>query len=212
MELKKINFQNIIYITMFAYFKGKIIEKNLNCNTAIIDVNNIGYLVEIPKTTLIKINQGEDYKIHVVAINNEEGIRLFGFLNKTEKELFQLLIKVSGIGPKSAVNILSYFEVEQFISAVIRGDVKLIEEAQGVGNKTAQRIILELKNKFKNIIVSKDNKEGDENHSYKSHNDVSSILSNLGLSYLEIDKKLNAAREQEIPDEAESLIRFCLQN
>ena len=196
---------------MFAYFRGKIIEKNLNCNTAIIDVNNIGYLLEVPKTSLLKISQGEDYKIHVVAINNEEGIRLFGFLNKTEKELFQLLIKVSGIGPKSAINILSYFEVEQFISAVIRGDAKLIEEAQGVGNKTAQRIILELKNKFKNIIVNKD-ETNNESHSYKSHNDVSSILSNLGLSYLEIDKKLNAAREQQIPDEAESLIRFCLQH
>ena len=197
---------------MFAYFKGKIIEKNINSSSVVIDVNNIGYLVEITKTSLVKINQGEDYKIYVVAINNEEGIRLFGFLNKTEKELFQLLIKVSGIGPKSAINILSYFEVEQFISAVIRSDVKLIEEAQGVGNKTAQRIILELKNKFKNIIVSRDDGDDHDNHSYKSHHDVSSILSNLGLSYLEIDKKLDAAKEQQIPDEAESLIRFCLQN
>lgn len=194
---------------MYAYFKGKIIERNLANNILILDVADVGYQIETSTKTLLKLNPGEVYTIQIVAQTNDEGVRLFGFINKVEKELFQMLIKVSGIGPKSAINILNSFEVEQFISAVIRGDSKLIEEAQGVGSKTAQRIILELKNKFKNINYQN---PSEENNIYKYQEEVSSVLNNLGLSYLEIDKKLTEAREKSIPDDAEMLIRYCLSN
>lgn len=193
---------------MFAYLKGKIIEKNFQNNSFVLEVNNIGYLLESSSRNLSKLNQGTDYRIDVLAINNEEGTKLFAFLSKTEKELFQMLIKISGIGPKSAIHILDCFEVDQFISAVIRGDSKLIEQAHGIGNKTAQRIILELKNKFKNISQI----ENTNQTTYKVQNDITMILNNLGLSYLEIDKKLIEAKNKNIPDDAEMLIRYCLQN
>jgi holliday junction DNA helicase RuvA len=96
---------------MYSYFKGKIIEKNLATSSLVIDVSNVGYQVEISQKSLIKLNLGEDYTIYIMAINNDEGIRLFGFVSKVEKELFQMLIKVSGIGPKSAINILNSFEI-----------------------------------------------------------------------------------------------------
>lgn len=190
---------------MFAYIKGKIRDKSLANTNCVIETQGIGYLLETNLKTLNQLKLDEERIIYTWLSSNEDGMRLLGFLTKAEKELFELLISVSGVGPKAALKILDTFTVDQFISAVLRGEAKLISSAPGVGAKTAARIILELQNKLKKISspVISDNK-------FSAAEEASSVLSGLGFSAIEIDEKLQLADKNNIADDVEELVRFCI--
>ena len=115
----------------------------------VIDVNGIGYNIYIPTNCLDYLpGIGEDCKIHTYLYIREDAMMLYGFLTKDDLELFKQLITVSGIGPKGALGILSALSADDLRFAILAGDAKAISKAPGIGAKTAQRVILELKDKM----------------------------------------------------------------
>ena len=131
---------------MIAHLTGKIIDKNLN--TLIIDVAGVGYEVAVPTSDASRLILGETANLKIYHHIREQSQELFGFLELGSKELFKLLITVQGIGPKAALAILSIGEFEAVRSAIARGDSKYIQQASGVGKKTAERVCVDLSDKI----------------------------------------------------------------
>lgn len=131
---------------MIAQLTGKIIDKNLNL--MIIDVAGVGYEVVVSVSDAAKISLGDDVSLKIYHHIREQSQELFGFLELGSKELFKLLITVQGIGPKAALAILSIGEFEAVRSAIARGDSKYIQQASGVGKKTAERVCIDLSDKI----------------------------------------------------------------
>lgn len=133
---------------MISYLKG-ILEEILDDNI-IVDVGNMGYQVFVCSYTLTQLPKvGEVIKIYTYMAVREDNISLYGFLNKDEIEMFNRLITVSGIGPKVALGILSAMRPQDISMAIIIEDINALSKAPGIGKKTAQRIILDLKDKMK---------------------------------------------------------------
>ena len=118
----------------------------------LIDVNGVGYLVFIPLSTFDKLPRvGEKASVLIYTHVKEDDIQLYGFSTAQEKQLFKLLLSVSGIGPKTALNVLSTMTVPSFCTAILNADLKAINQISGIGKKTAELLVLELKTKVKDI-------------------------------------------------------------
>lgn len=132
---------------MISFLVGVIEEKNEN--QLIMDVNGVGYDVCVSSNTLSSLPlAGETVKIYTYLAVREDGVYLYGFSSKEERELFYKLITVSGVGPKLAISILSGLSLSDLILAIIQEDSKLLSKIKGLGKKTAERICLELKDKL----------------------------------------------------------------
>ena len=133
---------------MIAYVKGKLEVKNLD--NVVIDVGGIGYKIFMSINSIEKIGEiGTIIKIHTYMKVREDDISLYGFCTNEELRMFEQLISVSGVGAKSALTILSNISPSSFALAIISGDVNTLKSLPGIGAKSAQRIILELKDKMK---------------------------------------------------------------
>jgi Holliday junction DNA helicase RuvA len=131
---------------MIARISGILIQKSVP--QCVVDVHGAGYRVFVPLSTFYELpEEGQTVILHVHTHVREDAINLYGFLTKEEREVFQLLISVSGIGPKLALNILSGIAAGDLVKAVIGEDLKRLTGIPGVGKKTAERMILELKDK-----------------------------------------------------------------
>ncbi|MBQ8081138.1 MAG: Holliday junction branch migration protein RuvA [Clostridia bacterium] len=131
---------------MIAYLEGVVAQKDQN--ELVIDVNGVGYLLTCSMTTLANTPPaGERARVFTYMSVREDGVELFGFSSLEEKRMFQRLTSVSGIGPKTAVNILGSMPLRDLTLAIMAGDTTALARAQGIGKKTAQRIALELKEK-----------------------------------------------------------------
>ena len=131
---------------MYSYIKGSIEEINLD--SLVIEANNIGYKVNVSSNTLSDLKLGKEYKIYTKLIVREDDMSLCGFSTKEELNMFELLNSVSKIGPKVALGILSFATPKQIGAYIVSEDVAKMSKAPGVGKKTAERIILELKDKI----------------------------------------------------------------
>lgn len=132
---------------MIAYVKG-IIE-DITEDNAVIDVNGIGYNVKISADTASRLpGIGEAVKLYTYTCVREDAFQLFGFLTRSDLEIFKKLITVNGIGPKGGLAILSVMDADDLRFAIMSGDAKAISKAPGIGAKTAQRVILDLKDKI----------------------------------------------------------------
>ena len=132
---------------MYSYIRGVLAEVELD--HIVIDVNGIGYNIYVPVNCFDYLpGVGEECKIHTYLNVREDAMILYGFLTKEDLELFKKLITVSGIGPKGAISILSALSADDLRFAILAGDSKAIAKAPGIGAKTAQRVILELKDKM----------------------------------------------------------------
>jgi holliday junction DNA helicase RuvA len=131
---------------MIGFLKGKV--ELLKRPFVIIDVNGVGYKVLVPETIYAKLSLGENLKIFTYTYVREDALDLFGFLEAEDLGLFESLITVSGIGPKTALNIFSFGERKDIIEAIIKGDVTFFTSVPRLGTKNAQKIIIELKNKM----------------------------------------------------------------
>tara|TARA_B100001989_G_scaffold252870_1_gene236679 strand:- start:2373 stop:2954 length:582 start_codon:yes stop_codon:yes gene_type:complete len=161
---------------MIEYISGKLISKNQSL--AVIDVNGLGYRVNITNNTLEKLPSPENLvKLLIFFHVYENGQELYGFFDEKERFLFTKLITISGIGPKTAINMLSVLPPEEFRNRLILGEVKLLTSLPGIGPKTAKRIIIELKDD----LGSSDSSELGIKETSKV-NDASSALKNLGFS------------------------------
>jgi Holliday junction DNA helicase RuvA len=130
---------------VIGYLKGKIISAKPT--QIILDVNNVGYLIHISISTFEKISDQNEVSLYIHTYVREDAINLYGFYTEAEKEMFELLISISGIGPKVALSILSGISVEELQSAIQSENVSRLVSVPGVGRKTAERVVLELKSK-----------------------------------------------------------------
>ena len=130
---------------MFYHIDGKVSE--LEPTLAVLDCGGVGYALNVTANTVAGLKLGERAKLFVSESIGENNFDLFGFLTKSERRFFELLISVSGIGPKAAMSILSHNTPEGLALAIISGDEKALTVAPGIGKKIAQRVILELKDK-----------------------------------------------------------------
>lgn len=133
---------------MIAYVKGTV--EDISEDNAVVDVGGIGYNVRISTDTAARLpGIGEAVKLYTYTNVREDAIQLFGFLSKNDLEIFRKCITVSGIGPKGGLAILSVLDADSLRFAILSGDVKAITKAPGIGARTAERLILELKDKIK---------------------------------------------------------------
>lgn len=130
---------------MIAYLRGKIISKNLN--SMIIDVSGVGYQVFSGEKFLNELGLGQEVEVYTHHQVREDASDLYGFKSPEDLELFVLLLSVSGVGPKSALGVLQMATSDEVKEAIIRGDAGLLTKVAGIGQKTAERIVLELKTK-----------------------------------------------------------------
>lgn len=139
---------------MIASLRGIVAEKNLN--DAILDVNGVGYLVRFSLLSLSKLpEEGNTAQVRVQTVVREDALELYGFLSRAEEDMFLLLTSVSHVGPKLAMAVLSGLEVEELAAALARGEVARLTKIHGVGKKTAERLVLELKEKVKVLSLEK---------------------------------------------------------
>ena len=131
---------------MYSFIKGEVVE--LNGNTLVVENNGIGYEIIASKSCISGVKVGQQAKIFTYLALSQDDVRVFGFAQSQEKNMFLKLTGISGIGPKSAIDILSGIDLPALVLAIYNGDVKTLSKIKGVGKKSAERIILELKDKM----------------------------------------------------------------
>lgn len=170
---------------MYEYIKGELADKYFDKKGyyVVIDVNGVGYLIDIMKKDYDKIdvNQG-DAKVYTVLLHREDSMSLCGFLEKEVRNLFNILVQVSGVGPRMALNILNQFELKTLINCVVQEKEKELTKAKGVGSKLAQKIIIELRDKFINVELEPEEAEDD------MFSEVKNMLLSLQYTLEEINK------------------------
>ena len=181
---------------MYAYISGKIADKANNY--VVIDNGGMGYKIFMSPSVIEKLpDVGEFQKIHTYYYVREDVISLYGFLTNEELRMFELLLSVSGIGAKSAIQILSSITPSSFAIAVISNDVSKIVKIPGIGNKTAARIILELKDKLKTEqAISKNEQVKEAIHESEKDTEAVVALQVLGYTRKEIEKALEKFETQ----------------
>jgi Holliday junction DNA helicase RuvA len=177
---------------MIARVNGTLVHKT--ADSVVIDVNGVGYEVFIPLSTYLRL-PAEDapLALNVHTHLKEDSIQLYGFLTREEKEAFQMLIGVSGVGPKLARNILSGIDVADLASSIAAGDRARLSSIPGIGVKSAERLILELKDKVRNLRAAQSAPARAESRDALSL-DVVSALGNMGYRTADAEDALKRAR------------------
>ena len=187
---------------MLAYIKGSLEIKSTDY--IVIDVGGLGYKVNMSKKAIETIgNVGDKIKVYTYYRVREDDISIFGFKTNEELKMFELLLSVSGIGAKVALTILSNIEITEFALAVISDDITKIVTIPGIGKKSAQRIILELKDKLKSQQIAENEEEIKEKSKKQEENseaieEATSALQILGYSKKEIEKALEKLANKEV--------------
>lgn len=200
---------------MISYIKGELVD--VTEQTIVLECNGIGYEIAVPVSTLTELpSTGNEVKIHTYLYVREDAVNLYGFLTKEDLYVFKLLIGVNGIGPKGALGILSAITPDELRFAILADDVKTIAKAPGIGNKTAQKLIIELKDKLKlSNVFEQSLKAGDkgietkENANMDIRSEAVQALASLGYSLSEATK---AVGKVEIDSETtvEQLLKAAL--
>jgi len=172
---------------MIAHLRGRLIAKRPN--QAVVEVTGVGYDVTITIPTFSDLPAaGSEVALHIYTHVREDAIALFGFLRAEEKQLFEKLIQVSGIGPKLAITILSGMPAAEMVSAIRAGDIARLTRIPGIGKKTAERMVLELRDKLEGFGESRPAKLVTP-----VEEDVLSALVNLGYQRVAAERALAAA-------------------
>jgi len=190
---------------MITHLKGKVAE--VTPAHVVIDCNGVGYIAHISLNTFTRIKDLSEAFIHTLLIVREDAHLLYGFADRDEREIFVLLVSVSGIGAATARMILSSMTAEEIRSAIATGDVRKFKSVKGVGEKSAQRIIVDLKDKV-GLTASAVNLNGG---SLSTQAEAAAALAALGFSKPQADKALTAAlKEPGAADSVEKLIKLSL--
>ena len=202
---------------MIGRLKGTLLEKQPPL--LLLDVNGVGYEVQAPMTTFYKLPiLGETAILHIHFSVSENAQQLFGFCDKQERELFRTLIKVSGVGPKMAVAILSGMEAEIFVRCVMEDNLAALVKVPGVGKKTAERLIIELRDKLKNWQLQTQPLTEMEAATPQAHNvanildEAESALISLGYKPAEASRVVAKALKANDVNSSEELIRVSLRS
>ena len=199
---------------MIAFLRGKILEKHPN--QVIVETGGVGYDVTIPISTFSALpNAGDEVRLRIYTHVREDAFVLFGFHTAEEKALFEKLISVSGLGPSLAIKVLSGMSTESLIPAIRNGEVEHLVRIPGVGKKTAERIVLELKDKLDTVVgfapaaaASSDKRTAPMS---SVETDVLSALLNLGCNRAVAENAVRSAKADGAPQEFEPLFRKALE-
>ena len=193
---------------MIEYIQGKLYKKNQNI--AIIDVNGIGYFCHITSSTYESCPQaGEIVSLLIHFHVTENSQELFGFYDEKERTMFKMLIGISGIGPKTAITMLSNISSQEFKKRIISSEVSMLTAIPGIGPKTAKRIIIELKDKF--IKMADDDMPIEEEIGIiPAMSEAKDALISLGFKPNDIQNVLKSILDIDGPDDTENLIRKAL--
>ena len=199
---------------MIAHITGKLIHKQPN--SVIVDVAGVGYELTVPLSTFYDLGEiGTEVSLRVHTHVREDALQLFGFRTEREKKLFLLLVGVSGIGPKLAVTVLSGLSAEELVQAIRAGNLAKLVGIPGVGKKTAERMLLELKDKVAAILPPG---LEDSTTSVMAHTgdamreDVISALVNLGYQKALAEKAVNAVLKQTPNAKFEAVLKSALRS
>lgn len=193
---------------MIGHLRGRLLRKETQ--QVLIDVAGVGYKVAIPLSTFYRLGEpGTEVALEIHTQVREDVLALFGFLTSHEQALFERLIAVSGVGPKLAIAILSGIEAGGLVQALREGDVLRLTRIPGVGKKTAERLVLELKDKVQGLVAET---EPAATRAGGPHEDLLSALVHLGYSRPEAERGLERALRDGAPERFEDLLRSTLQN
>lgn len=194
---------------MIALLRGVLLEKHPN--QAIVEAGGVGYDVTIPVSTYSKLpDTGSEVRLRIHTHVREDALSLFGFLSQDEKALFEKLISVSGIGPKVALAVLSGVAAADLVNAIRRGEVERLVRIPGVGKKTAERMVLELRDKMP-AIAGADDTEAAAPVLTSIDQDVLSALLNLGCARPAAETAVRKAKAAGAPADFEPLFRRALE-
>lgn len=200
--------------TMIAFLSGKLLEKHTN--TVIVDVGGVGYEVTIPLSTFYELGEvGSDVQLRIFTHVREDAIQLFGFRTIRERELYLKLISVQGIGAKSGITMLSGMNADEIIAAIRTDNLARLTAIPGVGRKTAERLVIELRDKVDQLAagVSAETSvtAGTEIGEEGVLDDALSALVNLGYQKNAAEKALQQARQDGTEMNVQKLLRAALQ-
>ena len=192
---------------MIHHLKGKLVEKNITY--VIIECAGVGYFVNISLHTFSKLSDDENINLFTHLQVKEDSHTLFGFSEKSEREIFRLLLSVSGIGSSTARTMLSSLSPSQIKDAIALGDVPTIQGIKGIGAKTAQRVILDLKDK---VLKVHDIDELSVNSNNTNKEEALSALEVLGFARRQSDKVVDKVLLQDSSLSVENIIKLALKN
>ena len=193
---------------MIAYLKGEVITKSEEY--VILEVQGIGYKIYMSKKSIDELEKDKEVRVYTYLKVREDDISLFGFCSNEELHMFELLISVGGIGAKSAITILSNITPSRFALAVITNEVNTLKKLPGIGSKTAQRIILELKDKIKTeeaMDISINEKE-QEKEIEKDFEELVQALQVLGYRRYEINQILPKVKAKNLEDRIKEALNY----
>jgi Holliday junction DNA helicase RuvA len=192
---------------LIAQLQGRILRKDPQ--EVIVDVSGVGYRVLIPVSTFYRLpDEGAQTVLRIHTHVREDALALFGFLSSAEHDLFLRLIEVAGVGPKLAVNVLSGMEAPDLMEALRAGDVARLTRIPGVGRKTAERLVLELKDKMPARTAPADAAAAETGGG--SRDDLLSALVHLGYSRVEAERGVDRAMKEDGAGRFEDLLRRSL--
>lgn len=198
---------------MIAFLAGKLLEKE--ANTLIVDVGGVGYEVTIPLSTFYELGEtGADVALRIYTYVREDTLQLYGFKTLRERELFLHLIGVSGIGPKSAITALSGMSADEIIAAIRTNNLARLNSIPGVGKKTAERLVIELRDKvakLAGVAGEEIRAEGASIGGDSIYDDAISALVNLGYQKAAAEKALKQAMQEGTEISVQKLLRRSLQ-
>ena len=193
---------------MIAFIEGKLVECQLNL--AVVQTGGVGYEVNVPLTTSEKLPPlGESVRLHIQATYREDSQTLYGFIDRESRDFFKMIVdKVSGIGPKIALNLLGSLSLPTLKNSIAQGDVGMLSKAQGLGKKTAERIVVELKDKVlpkgssipagelpRGSVASESSFDNGGGQDLSAYGDAVSALLTLGYKATEADQAIRRAAE-----------------
>src|SRR4026209_410557 len=164
---------------MIAFLRGRVLDKQPN--RIIVDVSGVGYDVQVPLSTFYEVgDEGAEVSLRVYTHVREDTLQLYGFLTDLERQVFERSIGISGIGPKLAIQVLSGMDSREVVVAVQRADVARLTGVPGIGKKTAERIVLELKDRLAQLGVEPEEAAATVSAGDRLRDDLLSALQNLG--------------------------------
>jgi holliday junction DNA helicase RuvA len=192
---------------MLEYIKGTVVD--LNPSYIVLEINSVGYIAQISLNTYTRLNVKETARLFIHEVIREDAYLLYGFDTKSERELFRMLILVNGVGSNTAIMMLSSLSPDEIRNAILTENVALLKSIKGIGVKTAQRIIIDLKDKIgktaasDQLLVSPDS---------TIRNEASSALIMLGFGRKQVEKELDNIFASQPGLSVENVIKLALKN
>ena len=192
---------------MITHIRGRLVEKHPD--HVVVECNGLGYYLVISLQTFSNLPDQENVYLYTHQVIREDAHTLYGFYSKTEREIFKLLLSVSGVGPSTAITMLSSMDTEEIQQAIASEDVSKIQSVKGIGLKTAQRVIVDLRDK---ILKSYEISEEFQTPNNTIRNEALSALEVLGFNKKKVEKTIQVILQETPEISLEELIKKALKN